>query len=352
MFSAFRTIAALVAILAGSLLPFSVQAADPVQIEPVERWSNVFHGPEAVFKFDVKAAEAFAGRANWVAYLEIEKKPVTIASGQARVEASPNKPGLLSIPLNVKGREGVYLAVHLEIRILGADGRNLGSLKKVLGFFPEDPFADRQEWLKSRKITLFDPAHTTAGVLKEAKIPFEEQDNQAVLADLREGILLIGEGASFKEEPQLANLLINLAARGVPVLCLAPAEGPLPLPGAGKAAENNPLSLSFRRQQVITSLDKRLDATAWAPDRGVVVSSLVTTASDGNAVAEVVRGDQGWAWMETEFAARKGRLIVCGFGMIKSWAKSPTPRYLFIALLERMTDKETREQDTPKGADK
>jgi hypothetical protein len=338
--------------LLGILIPNLAQAAEAVQIEPMERWSNVFGGSDVEFRFTIKVSAAFQGRAIWAVAID---KGAVLMRGEGKVDATPDKPGTLKIKFSAPGREGVTLPVRLVVQVFGSDDKGekpRATLSRMLWVFPDDPFKDRAEWLKKSKITLFDPAHTTADVLKKAGIPFDEETNQAAIGNLRDGMVVIGEGASFKEEPQLADMLIKLAARGIPVLCLAPSEGMFPLPPAGKADAKATVSLSFRGREVITSLDKRLDATAWAPDGQVVVNSLNLIVSDGSVVAEVVKGEEGWSWLEMEFGPRKGRLIVCGFGIAKSWSKGPTPRYLFAALLERLTEKGTTERDDPKGADK
>jgi hypothetical protein len=343
------SVVGILAVVVGCLMPSWCAAADPIRIEPRERWSNVFGGKEVEFRFAINVSEAYQGPVIWAVVLDRQ----TLARQEAEITASPDKPGMLNVRFAVPAvREGVVLQARLGIEVLGADRQSKAKLEKVLWIFPEDPFLGRSKWLQSLKITLFDPAKTTASVLKKAGVPFEEQDNQATLADLRNGILVIGEGASFKEEPQLADLLLKLAAKGVSVLCLAPAEGMLPLPAAGKEAATSPVNLSLRRRQVIVSLDKRLDSAAWPPDGSVVVSSLALTPNDGSVVAEVIRGEEGYAWLEMEFAARKGRLIVCGFSIMKSWDKGPTPRFLLAAVLEHMTERETRTQSDPKGANK
>ena len=121
---------------------------------------------------------------------------------------------------------------------LVADGqdRSTARYEQPLWFFPAHPFAQRAEWLKDLKITLFDPAVTTAPVLKAMEIPFEETRNVAALEELKEGLLLVGEGVSFEDERALPEMLFKAAARGLPVLCLAPAKGTLPLPGADNRA--------------------------------------------------------------------------------------------------------------------
>jgi hypothetical protein len=331
--SSFRTTVGLVAtILSIALAPHTVSADDAVRVEPVERWSSVFGGRDMVFRFTVHSTRAFDGRAGWAFTLN----DIVVERREANITAAPDRPATVTVryPLPTV-RNGVVLRGQLAVRILGPDGKERASVEKTVWIFPEDPFAGRTEWLAARKITLFDPAKTTAPVWKKAGIPFEEQDNVAALGGLREGLLVLGEGVSLKEEPTLADTMLKLAGRGVPVLCLAPADGVLPLPKAIQGAAD----LTLRRRNIITRIDKRLDAAAWAPDGQVVSSSLLLNAEDGAVVAEVVRGG-GWPWLEIEFEKTHGRLLVCGFGIIKHWSDGPTPRFLLARLLERLTEAE------------
>jgi hypothetical protein len=310
----------------------AVDADDaPVRLDPVERWTSFFADREVELSFTVKPTVAFKGRAAWSVSID----EATLVRRTADISASPQRPGKLVVRFAAPPvREGVVLRATLALRVLGADGKAQGGIERVLWIFPETPFAGRSKWLKELEITLFDPAHTTAEVLTKAGVPFEEQNNLGSLAELRKGMLVIGEGASFKEEPGLAPILIKLAARGLPVLCLAPLEGTLTLP-SGAADKERPEGLTLRRRSVITRLDKRLDAVAWPDDGKVVSTSLTLGMEDGALTGEVMAGEGGWPWLEVEHEG-KGRLIVCGFGIIKHWAKSPTPRFLFAALLTRL----------------
>jgi hypothetical protein len=327
-----------------ALAPQTVWAEDAVRVEPVERWSNVFGGRDMVFRFAVHAPRAFDGRAAWAFTID----RAVVARREANLTATPDRPGTVTVRYPLPPvREGVVLRGQLVVRILGPDDKERTRVEKTVWIFPESPFAGRAAWLAARKITLFDPAKTTAAVWKKAGIPFTEQENAAALADLREGMLVIGEGASFKEEPGLAETMQKLAARGVPVLCLAPAEGVLPLPRSLQASAN----VTLRRRSIITRLDKRLDAAAWPSDGQVVFSSLALSAEEGGLAAEVKRAEgkrqhpEGWPWLEMEFEKDHGRLLVCGFGIIKHWSDGPTPRFLLARLLERMAEGEGTQRE-------
>ncbi len=68
-------------------------------------------------------------------------------------------------------------------------------------------------------------------MLEKARVPFTFTKNTAALGELREGLLVIGEGTAWRDYRSLGETIVKAAARGVPVLCLAPGEGTLVLPG-------------------------------------------------------------------------------------------------------------------------
>ncbi len=179
------------------------------------------------------------------------------------------------------------------------------------------------------------------------EVPFEEIASVAGLADIKEGVVLVGAGVSFKDHPELFEALTQAAAGGLPVLCLAPSGGSVPVPGAAGVKGPKPRAVTWRKRDHIVVLDARLDATAWPPDDKLVASTLTLKVEDGAVVAEVGRGDADWPWLEAEYPTKKGRLIVCGFGLFgKAWDAGPTPRYLFARILEIMAEK--TEDPTPK----
>lgn len=230
------------------------------------------------------------------------------------------------------------------------------NIVKRIWIFPEDPFANQKEWLKALNIRLFDPEKKTAEVFTEAEIPFEEIRNIDSFTEITNGILILAEGISLKDYRGLSEMMVNTAASGTHVLCLALAGGEIKMPGLGGVDLPQPGSMSFRRNDVISELDKRLDADAWPPDGKVAASCAKLKGERGPVVAEVQEGGDGWPWIEMNFGKKagkpirqapldfaQGKLVICGFGIIEKWNCGPTPRFLFAKLLEHMVGKETNE---------
>jgi hypothetical protein len=157
------------------------------------------------------------------------------------------------------------------------------------------------------------------------------------VAELKEGVVIIGEGTSFKEEKGLAAELQKRAAAGLVVLVLAPKEGEVIVPGVGGPAGGLD-NLTFRRE-IVRKLDKRLDPDGWLPDGKAVASTIAIKNGDDGVIGEVAAGPGGWPWIEANYG--KGRWAVCGLAIIAKWDAGPTPRFLFARMLEYLTDSET-----------
>lgn len=308
------------------------ESKSPVAVRPRETWSGVFGGRPARFHFDVEARQAFRGRAGW----SCRASGRTLARGEVAVAAEPGKPAGLEVRLDVPPvKPGVVMPAVLTVEIFGpGGGPAVGSFQKPLWVFPEDPLPDRSRWLARLKLHLFDPQGRTHQCLKRLGVPLLETRNVDAIPAMRQGVLLVGEGTSLVRYRGLASAMTKAAAGGVPVLCLAPSEGTMVLPGTRRADLPSPQRLVLRHADVIGELDKRLDALGWPPDGRIAACTLQVAAERNRVTAEVVRSGEGWPWLEADFPGSGGRLVVCGFGLVEKWDDGPTPRFLFARLLE------------------
>jgi len=325
------------AIVAGLLClysPAASQAADGTTIVPVEKWSNVFSGADVKFYYTFQTAQAFDGRLDWS--LSVNRR--TVEHGQVPLQALAQRATEVTVALNVpKVKEGVILQAQLTVAVhVQGVQKRLAEHDRTVWIFPRDPFVDRSEWLKRLKITLFDPEGKTADVLEKAHVPFTFTKNTAALDDLSQGLLVIGEGTAWRDYRSLGETVVKAAARGLPVLCLAPGEGALVLPGTAGAELPPPARLTLRQDDMIQELDGRLDAVAWPPKGPIDVSRLTIKSDRDQVVAETGQTPDGWPWLEVHYGAGKGRLLVCGFGIIRKWEATPTPRYLLSELFARL----------------
>lgn len=304
-----------------------------VSLDWVESWSNVFGGKDAVFHVRVTSTEAFQGRAGW----RFSTHGRTLSSREVDLTLQPGQAETVEIRLQVpEVKEGVIFRTDLSISIfaLGAGREAVAAAALPIWVFPENPFAHQKERMKELKITLFDPEGRTSKVFDQMGIPYEERRNVQALEDSKEGFLLVGEGVSLQEYRRLPEALIRAAVQGRRALCLAPSEGVVVIPGMGDSDLPPPTSLLFRREDLISSLDKRLDGAGWPPEGKVAVSTLVLKGARGSVAVEVAEGNVGYSWLEMGFSPAHGKLVLCGFGMVRQWEFGPTPRFFLARLFE------------------
>ncbi len=309
----------------------------PVTITPVKGLGSVFGEEDVQYTFRLSVKDAVKGTIVW----RLAAGTATLAAREVALEAGPDAPTDVAIKIVMPAvKDGAVFHTRLTVSAFETGARKpVAVLERDVWVFPKNAFADRTEWLKKLKITLYDPKGETAKVFATAEVPFDAARDIDALSKTAEGVVVVGEGTSFKEEKELGRALQKLAAAGRPVLCLAPANGSLSVPGLGEPSPSM-RALSFRRNHVRT-LDKRLDPTGWPPDPKVVSSALVVkTGEDGAPVGEVVPGDAGWPWVEARFTGG-GRWVVCGQAIIAKWDGAPTPRYLLLAVLSSLTAPDT-----------
>jgi hypothetical protein len=300
-------------------------------IAPTRAPGNVFGGEDVELRFRVAGPRPEGGRAVW-----------RVALGTATVKAGEVPLGAGDITVKFAApdvKDGIVLPLKLTLSVVAAGQASPAvTLEHDLTVFPRDPFAGRAGWLKGLDLRLFDPKGDTTKVLTAAKVPFEEVRTADALADVKAGVVVVGEGASFKDERGLGAALQKLAAGGVAVLVLAPADGELPVPGLGGPAGG--FAEVALRREMVRRLDKRLDPDGWAGDGPTVARSLAVKAGDDGLVAEVAGGAGGWSWAETRQDPGQGRWLFCGLAVVAKWDAGPTPRFLFARMLEHLTGPE------------
>jgi hypothetical protein len=314
----------------------TAQAEQRFSVRPLQRWSGIFADRRVEFHYVVAAEESFQGRLEWA----FSVGPRTIARGERAVDAAPRRPVRVAVPLRAPHvKQGVILQARLVVSVHqdNAAGEAVGHEKRIW-IFPDDPFADRSEWLKNLKITLFDPEEKTANIFEEANIPFKVARSVASLEECREGLIVVGEGTSLEVYRDLPETMLQVAASGLPVLCLAPSEGAVEISATSDRLRIRPRAVSLRRRDVIAELDKRLDAVAW-PQCKMVLGTLALRIEADRVLAEVSQGNRAWPWVEVDYQKKGGRLLVCGFGVIEHWESGPTPRFLLVRMFERLTKK-------------
>ncbi len=313
-------------------------ADENVTITPVENWSCLFGDCEVTLHFQVAGnkteSDGVEGRLQW----HYSANQRTLARGE--IEINRNDSGVAKVALRIpQVRDGLIFRTDLALAYVprGANGE-AATLIRTLWLFPEDPFVDQRETLNERRLSLFDPEGSTADLFKKIELPHRRIRNAADLDDRGEhSYVIVGEGTSLIRNRGLAERLLNFAAAGGTVLMLAPSEGVIPMPGAasqnGELSDDQPGELRFCQHQVIHEFDKRLDAR-FLPGTDDFAGSKVSLRTRLSRVEMEVSEDGDWPWLTIAYPKTNGRFVFCGFGLIKHWQKSPTPRYLLSRILE------------------
>jgi hypothetical protein len=322
-----------------------------VKVAFIEPWCNVFADKEYVFHVQVSAQDRFEGVLGWRFTCENR----TIASREARVTIDAGGLQVVAISLQVpQVKEGVIMSSRLSVTAMrNGENKPAGTAEKDIYIFPADAFAYRHELLEKLNIHLFDPGKKTGDVLTAAKVPFRQVNSTDSFTGITNGILLIGEGCSFKDYRGLGEQATKVAARGVPVLFLAPSGGEMQITGVGESDLPVPQSVRLRRSDAIRALDKRLDSESWPPDGAIVRTSMKPKGERGPIMFEAAQNADGWPWIEMDFSpanaskekAMHGRLVLCGFGIIAKWDSTPVARYLLARILEHLSGKDDNAPD-------
>ena len=338
-----RGVAVVLAVLAAAhAIALPASAASRIQIRPAAAPAAIFADRDTALAVDVTADAPFSGRLTW----RLAAAGATLQEGDAVVSAP--EAGTHAMQLRLRSpavKPGVAMAAVLRMAAVADGGGAAATAAEMpVWLFPADPFAGRLEWLKGLGIRLFDPEQKTADRFREAGVPFDEVRSISAAAASPGGLLVVGEGLSFRERRGLFGELARAAAAGMPVVCLAPADGQWSIAGDEDQAPPAPDRMTFRRAEVIRGLDKRLDATGWMPDGKLTARTLGLLGERGPVAVEVREGDAGWVWLELEYAAPRGaapgrpaRLVVCTLPVIERWDQGPSPRYWFAELLRYAT---------------
>ncbi|OGV70429.1 MAG: hypothetical protein A3K19_12725 [Lentisphaerae bacterium RIFOXYB12_FULL_65_16] len=304
-------------------------------------WSCVFADHDLAFSVTVTAARPLSGRMGW----SLAVAGRTVFRREQAVTSTPDKPAEVDLRTQLPPvKPGVVVAASLSV-VLMEDGVSepVAQLTRPLWIFPEDASHARHERLRELKLQVFDPERKLVPILEEAEVPFETIQSSGALEGVQAGTIVIGPGVAPEDNRGLWSVLAGLAAAGRPVLWLCPGEGRLNVPGAANSQLPAPMGLHLQRTDIITQLDKRLDASGWPPDGKLVGVSFELSGTGETTVLQVCPGDTAWPWFCAEFATG-GRLVLCGFDLVDGWAAGPVPRFLFARMIEWLHESQKKEE--------
>ncbi len=306
-----------------------------IKITSVEKWCNVFSGSVVAFRFSMSADESFHGRTIW----QFTSSGGIITRGERQLEIEQNDRESFEISIQIPEiKEGIILQSLLTVSVIQNNvSVPLASINKNIWVFHKDPFKNRKQFINDLNIHLYDPVKRTSNVFKKNNIPYKEIFNPDSISTIRKGLIIIGEDVSFRRHKGLPKLMLEAAANGISVLCLASADGELAIPGIGNNFLLYPDTLNFNQPHIIKLLDKRFDFNSWPPDNRIVKSTLKISEDKSHIISAKKSKEGGWPWMEVNYRNKTSCLIFCGFGIIEKWEDTPTPRYLLMSILEHVT---------------
>ncbi len=302
-----------------------------------------FAGSEITTVFRVSGTDMDQASGQW----RLSTAGRTVARGEASLAAKDGAAPFSIMFVLPELNDGVTADLSLDLSIVDArSGVALASTNKLIRSFSAEVFADREEWLKSLDIALFDPEEATVSLFDDAAIPCRLVRHPEALSEISQGIVVVGEGLSTREHRGLWDVLVDVASSGVPVFCLALREGGLALPGVGPTETVAKSSaLVMKRYQAITDADKMFDQKSWCGKREVASRCIEFEGERGPVAACVQEGSDGWLWLEQSFEDVESQLVLCQFRLVKHWEQSPVPRYLLLKVLEEMCREEVGTQE-------
>lgn len=308
--------------------------AAQTEIIPTQKWRNYFSGREQVFSYGIVSNDAFKGRAAW----RVSAEKLTIIRGESAIHVHPNGDNQVAFKVPLPSiKAGLIRSVDIDVVLFKERSHAaIARHTRRIWLFHEDPFQLNQQALTKHNIYLFDPILKTAPVFRAVHIPFESVVRLSDVRQLREAMLIIGEGLSLQEFRGLSELLKETAEAGNKVICLAMDNGQLPIAQNTGPDFMASSSMVFRGSEVISMFDGHLDAEYWPPDGPMIDSRLHLEGQRGRVSGRIQSDGQGWPWVEFDYKKTNGKLVLCGFAIVRKWETGPAPRYLLDRMLQHI----------------
>lgn len=322
---------------------FWVDSVNSATVTISEAWGNLAAGTNAEFHAVIQSSNATRGNLQFsvtIGHQSIVRREIEVAVDVGRPTVVPIRFTVPSLKDDVVIK--AILTAAFQQQSVGPN-KGVSSIEKTLWFFAANPFAGHEASLKDKKISLFDPKGKTRKIFEQVGIPFTLVPRPDAIPSIKEGLLIIGEGLSLQDFKPLAEMCLAAAGQGVPVLCLALKAGQFRLMDSNDKSLAFPCAVSFRHNDIITSLDKRLDANAWPPDGIMAANTINIIGERGPILGEVLDRTGEWPWIEMGFSDTT-KVIFCQFNIMEKWGASPTSCYLLAALLDYLVKKQPLEK--------
>lgn len=321
-------------------LAFCVSAArgeDSLQLETTDLVSNLFPGKICRREIAVTAGDdAWDGQVQW----RLLANQRTLASRSAASVLKAKERQLLVVEVTLPElatAEAIPLEFLVEA-VVKPGTEPIARHREILWILPENPFADRLIKLKELPLTLFDPVGKTKEAFDALEIPYDEARDLTGISNVKQGILILGEGTSFREWKGVVEETFSVTKKGVSVLCLAAAVDEDLFPWEFISESPHLFHKSrFERRNVIRELAPRV-SLAWNTTTPVESQNLILAAKNNEVFVRTGSAKEGWPWLELR---REGMLyptwVYCGLGVVRDWNQSPAARHFLVRLLDYVT---------------
>jgi hypothetical protein len=351
-------------LVAGFMIPSAcdAQQSTALPVQPLQSWTNVVAGEEVSMDFRMPESISSGTSVGWSVLLE----NAVVRRSETAVRDDPHFGRVLTITFTIpEGDAKTRLTLSVIVSVNGQDRPAV-----QLFVYPADPFQQRISLPEADQFVVFDPSGNTADRLKSLKLSFRSERRIDTLSDLHDGILIIGEGTSFRQYRGLGNILRTAASRGVRILCLSPTMGTVLLDEHTESHSNADLNssglnttpqdtdsasgrqvvvsglrrLECRHADVLREFDRYLDVSAWRGVPSMSETSLQIAGKSGSISVDFSEQPAGWVWIDAEYAGG-GRIVFTSLQMIRHWESGPGPRHAFWNCLAEIAQDSTTEVD-------
>ncbi|MFK7776638.1 MAG: hypothetical protein QM501_00775 [Gimesia sp.] len=304
-----------------NLILISTGYAEGIRCESVTEESLFFGDQTVKLIYSVQSTRTREVELKW----HVSRNQVVIASRQRTLKLFANRKTKTEIELEFpKPRAGIPLELKLSIVI---DSNPVH--QRVLRVVSRNPLSSLK-----KQIVLYDPVGTTRKLFSAVDVSHRVIHREAEFADVRDSIILIGEGISWSESRTLSQTIRQCLQRENQVICLCPEDGKISLTDLLDSDLNFAGQLQFSDSRIIQKLIPGVLKSSLQTD-GELESKTLHLAGMRNGISlEVQKNAEGWIWMEYQQPNLNSQFIVCMLPVVSKWNDGPLPRHLLAAILK------------------
>ncbi len=305
-----------------SLLLVSTGYAEDIRCDAVNK-ENLFFGDQTVkLIYSVQSTKSREVDLKW----HVSRNQVVIASRQRTLKLLANRKTKTEIELELpKPRAGVPLELKLNIVINSKPVH-----QRVLQIVSQNPLSGL-----NKQIILYDPAGETRKLFSANDVSHRLIHREVELADIRDSVILIGEGISWKKSRTLTQTIQECLQRNNQVICLRPEEGKISLTDLLDCDLGSAGQLQFSDIRIIQQLVPGILNSSLQMNGELKSQTLHLVGTRNGIFLEVQQNTIGWIWMEYHQPNLNSQFVVCMLPVVSKWNEGPLPRHLLASILKQ-----------------